>query len=189
MRLPADSMAIDIRLAGPADAGAIEEMLLEAARWVDALGVVMWSEGELDSAVIVREVGEGFFALASVDGVPAGAIRFQERDPLFWPDIPQQDSAFVHRLVVRRAFKGQGVSHALLEWSKQRAWSIGRRFLRLDCDVDRAKLRTLYEAAGFRLHSYRQVGPYYVARYEYERGLPGPPDPSHPSQSSVGRSM
>lgn len=33
MRLPADSMAIDIRLAGPADAGAIEEMLLEAARW------------------------------------------------------------------------------------------------------------------------------------------------------------
>jgi GNAT superfamily N-acetyltransferase len=101
-----------------------------------------------------------------VKGVPAGAIRFQEQDLLFWPDIPQADSAFVHRLVVRRAFKGQGVSQALLAWSVARARSLGKQYLRLDCDADRPKLRAVYEAFGFRLHSYRQVGPYYVGRYE-----------------------
>ena len=158
-------MAVHVRQAAPDDAPLIREMLLEAAEWVDALGVEMWSEGELE--VAGGEVAAGQFFIAEVDGRAAGAIRFQERDLLFWPDIPQEDSAFVHRLVVRRAFKGQGVSQALLEWAKRRARAIGRRYLRLDCDADRAKLRSLYEGCGFCLHSYRQVGPYYVARYEY----------------------
>ena len=141
-------------------------MLLEAARWVDALGVVMWEEGELDSTRIAREVSEGQFLIAFVDGAAAGAIRFQLADQQFWPDLPGSDSAFVHRLVVRRACKGLGVSQALLGWAVQHARTIGKAYLRLDCDAERIKLRTLYEAFGFTLHSYRQVGSYYVARYE-----------------------
>jgi GNAT superfamily N-acetyltransferase len=141
-------------------------MLVEAARWVDALGVVMWEEGELDSARIAREVDAGQFFLAEVDGVAAGAVRFQHVDLQFWPDVPHQDSAFVHRLVVRRAFKGQGISTRLLAWAADHARRLGRRTLRLDCDADRPKVRAIYERFGFRLHSYRQVGSYYVARYE-----------------------
>ncbi len=162
-------MAIRIRQATAADAAAIEGMLLEAARWVDALGVVMWEEGELDSARIARETGAGQFFLAEVGGDAAGAIRFQLTDEQFWPDLSPSDpaeSAFVHRLVVRRTFKGQGVSEALLAWAVTHARALGKRFLRLDCDADRVKLRALYERCGFRLHSYRQVGAYYVARYE-----------------------
>jgi GNAT superfamily N-acetyltransferase len=140
-------------------------MLLEAARWVDALGVTMWEEGELDFAQIAKEVAKGQFVIALADEVPAGALRFQVADPQFWPDLATDDSAFVHRLVVRRAFKGQGVSSALLGWAVAHARSLGKRYLRLDCDADRGKLRALYERFGFRLHSYRQVGSYYVARY------------------------
>ena len=159
-------MEILIRRAGASDAAAVEEMLLEASRWVDALGVVMWEEGELDSGRIAREVRDGQFFLALVGGVPAGTIRFQLVDRQFWPDLEGDDSAFVHRLVVRRAFKGQGVSEALLAWAVTHARSLGKRFLRLDCDAERARLRGLYERFGFRFHSYRQVGAYYVARYE-----------------------
>ena len=159
-------MRREIRTADPAEAPIVEEMLLEAARWVDALGVVMWEEGELDSTRIAREVSEGQFVIAFVDGVAAGTIRFQLVDRQFWPDLVGDDSAFVHRLVVRRAFKGLGISQALLDWAVTHARSIGKRYLRLDCDAERTKLRELYERFGFRLHSYRQVGSYYVARYE-----------------------
>jgi len=158
---------VRIRPASPADGGDIEAMLREAARWVDALGVVMWEEGELDRARIDVEVHAGQFVVAEVGGEMAGAVRFQLEDPLFWPDLPPGRSAFVHRLVVRRAFKGCGVSQALLAWAVDRARDEGRDALRLDCDADRLKLRALYEACGFRLHSHRQVGPYYVSRYEY----------------------
>ena len=158
---------ISIRQATPADVETIHRLLLEAAEWVDALGVVMWEAGELESDAIAREVVAGQFYVAGVDGHPAGAIRFQTEDLLFWPDIPQQSSAFVHRLVVSRDFKGAGVSTALLDWAVGHARSLGKAWLRLDCDNDRPKLKTLYERFGFRFHSYRQVGPYYVSRYEY----------------------
>ena len=39
--------AITVRQAHAADARVMQDMLGEAARWVDALGVVMWEEGEL----------------------------------------------------------------------------------------------------------------------------------------------
>jgi len=161
-------MAIQIRQALPGEARVVEDILLEASAWVDALGVVMWEEGELDAARIAAEVAAGQFLIADVDGDAAGVIRFQLEDRLFWPDLPSpNESAFVHRLAVRRRYKGQGVSDALLAWSVDRARALGKRHLRLDCDESRPKLRTLYERFGFRFHSFRQVGAYYVARSQY----------------------
>jgi GNAT superfamily N-acetyltransferase len=159
---------IDIRQALPSETRVVEDILREAAAWVDAMGVVMWEEGELDPAHIAAETDAGQFLIAEIDGDAAGVIRFQLEDRLFWPDLPSpHESAFVHRLAVRRRYKGQGVSDALLAWSVDRARALGKRHLRLDCDESRPKLRALYERLGFRFHSFRQVGPYYVARYEY----------------------
>ena len=160
-------MVLTVRQAQPADAPVVEDMLVEAARWVDALGEIMWEEGELAPERIAAEIAAGQFFVAEADGEPAGAIRFQLEDRLFWPDLTDDDSAFVHRLVVRRRHKGQGVSSALLQWAVDRARSMGKRYLRLDCDASRVRLRALYETFGFRFHSFRQVGAYYVARYEY----------------------
>ena len=160
-------MTIEIRAAGADDARVVEEVLVEAAAWVDALGVVMWEEGELAPQRIAAEIAGGQFFIADVDGDVAGVIRFQLEDRLFWPDLPDGESAFVHRLAVRRRYKGLGVSQALLGWAVDRARALGKRHLRLDCDEARPKLRELYERFGFRLHSCRHVGAYYVARYEY----------------------
>src|SRR5690349_9280545 len=126
-------------MALPADTSAIQTMLLEAAAWVDALGVVMWETNELAPEHVAAEVAAGQFAIAEYDRVPAGAVRFQVEDLLFWPDIPQHDSAFVHRLVVSRRFQKQGVSRALLEWAVERARALGKTHLRLDCDAERTK--------------------------------------------------
>ena len=159
---------VAIRQAQPAEAAAIESMLLEAARWVDALGEVMWDTGELACDRIAAETAAGQFFVALVDGDVAGAIRFQLEDTLFWPDLDDPGaSAFVHRLVVGRRFKGTGVSTALLRWSIDHARTLGKSYLRLDCDKSRPKLMALYEKIGFQFHSFRQVGPYFVARYEY----------------------
>jgi GNAT superfamily N-acetyltransferase len=156
-----------VRRALAADAAVVHRLLLEAAEWVDALGVVMWEGDELEFDAVERDVLAGQFFVAEVNGTIAGAIRFQLEDRLFWPDLQQDDSAFVHRLVVSRAFKATGVSSALLEWAVQHAREAGKSWLRLDCDDSRPKLKALYEGFGFRRHSHRQVGPYYVARYEY----------------------
>ena len=160
--------AIVVRQAMAPDAAVIHGMLEEAAGWVDAMGVDMWDEGELDPGRVDSEVAAGQFFIADVDGEAAGAVRFQLEDQLFWPDLRGDESAFIHRLVVRRRFRGQGVSTALIRWALSHARELGKRWLRLDCDANRPKLRAMYEGFGFRFHSFRQVGPYYVARYQYQ---------------------
>jgi orotate phosphoribosyltransferase len=56
----------------------------------------------------------------------------------------------------------------MMRWAVERARALGRRYLRLDCEASRARLRKVYEQFGFRHHSDRHVGPYFVSRYEFE---------------------
>jgi len=160
---------IRIRQAIPEDASAVTAILTGAAEWVEQLdGTTMWVEDELADDRIAAEVDAGLFYVAECDGDMVGALKFQLDDQLFWPDLATDDSAFIHRLAVRRTYAGQGVSAALLRWAVDHARSLGRQYLRLDCDAERARLRDLYERFGFRFHSFRQVGSYYVARYELD---------------------
>jgi GNAT superfamily N-acetyltransferase len=158
---------IEIRQATAGDAGVLGEILQEAAAWADARGgAVLWQLDELRPERLAGEIARGQFFIAWSDTAPAGTVRFQLDDDEFWPDDPGDHAAYIHRLAVRRAFAGGAVSTALLTWARERTRAVGRRVLRLDCDADRTGLRNVYERFGFRLHSFRQVGPYYVARYE-----------------------
>ncbi|MGI9241756.1 MAG: GNAT family N-acetyltransferase [Verrucomicrobiales bacterium] len=157
---------VRIRPATRADAGSVSEVLLGAAKWLEDRGTPMWKGDELQPENTRTDIEDGLFFVAELDGAVLGVIKFQLEDQLFWPDLPAAEAAFVHRLAVRRDFAGKGVSTALLAWAEARARSIGRGFLRLDCEAGRPRLRAFYERFGFRHHSDRQVGPYFVSRYE-----------------------
>ena len=152
----------------PGDIDAVADIQREAARWLEECGIAMWRNDELLPARIAEDINSGVFFLAACDNEPAGTIRFELEDKLFWPDSEQHDSAFFHRLAVRRRFAGGEVSSALLLWAIARTQKLGRRYLRLDCEASRARLRAVYERIGFRFHSNKQVGPSFVARYEYD---------------------
>lgn len=159
---------ITIKQARDCDSDTICSILQEAANWLVDQGTPMWKTDELAADTIRAEAAAGLFWLAFVNGESAGCVRFQTEDILFWPDAPPEESAFIHRLAVRRKFAGGKVSSALIDWAKSRATALGKRFLRLDCEAKTWKLCQIYERAGFTKHSERQVGPYWVARYECE---------------------
>jgi GNAT superfamily N-acetyltransferase len=160
-------MEIDVREAESGDVEVVAAILTEAAQWLESSGMGMWRANELSPARISTDVANGLFYLAHA-GQPVGTIKFQLSDVEFWPDLPEGESAFVHRLAVRRTCAGKGVSTALLTWAAKRTQALGRQFLRLDCEASRSRLRAMYERFGFRHHSDRQVGPYFVARYELD---------------------
>jgi GNAT superfamily N-acetyltransferase len=172
-----------IRRATPQDVEVVSEILKEAARWLEQAGIPLWRETELEPASIGPDVSTGLFFLAEHSGAPAGTVKFQLEDPLFWPDVPPQEAAYIHRLAVRRAHAGTGLSSTLLRWAAERAQTLGFRYLRLDCVAARPRLRAVYERFGFEHHSDRQVGPYFVSRYQYDtsktphagRWVPHPP--------------
>jgi GNAT superfamily N-acetyltransferase len=162
------SMITRIRQATRQDLDLIAGILHEAARWLERNGMAMWRDDELDlSRTAAADVAAGLFFIAECDGEAAGVVKFQLEDRQFWPDVPQGESAFIHRLAIRRRFAGGKISSALLTWAIKRTHSLERDYLRLDCEASRPKLRAVYERFGFAHHSDRQVGPYFVSRYEY----------------------
>ncbi|MEI8063824.1 MAG: GNAT family N-acetyltransferase [Verrucomicrobiota bacterium] len=162
------TMRPTIRQAKPQDSENVAGILREAAQWLEQRGMALWRADELLSSRIAADVAAGLFFIAECDGEAAGVVKFQLEDALIWPDVPQTQSAFVHRLAIRRRFAGGGISSALLSWAVQHARSLGRSYLRLDCGASRPRLRRVYEQFGFRHHSDRQVGQYFVSRYEYD---------------------
>src|SRR5690348_9606081 len=122
-----------IRQAGPEDTDKVAAILNEAAQWLERSGMGMWRDDELAAAQIAEDIEAGLFFIAECDEGAAGVVKFQLEDGQFWPDVVSEESAFVHRLAVRRRFAGRQVSSALLRWAVDRARSLGKCYLRLDC--------------------------------------------------------
>src|SRR5580698_10408734 len=110
-------MQISIRPAAPDDIERVSAVLREAAGWLEQTGKRMWRDNELLPSNITTDITAGLFFIAACDGETSGVVKFQLEDPLFWPDVPQNDSAFVHRLAVKRQFAGGEISAALLNWA------------------------------------------------------------------------
>jgi len=157
---------LEIARAELADAEVASDVLLEAARWLAETCREMWYPAELTPDKLRPSVEAGELYLARLGGVPVATVVLQWEDREFWPDVPEGESVFLHRLAVRRSVAGTGVSTAVFRWAKAAAAAAGRQYVRLDCDGMRPGLCRIYESAGFRLHSRRRMDRYLVARYE-----------------------
>ena len=161
-------LPISVRQANLDDLSTVSEILSEAAAWLDRENMTLWQPEHISLSAIQQDIELGLFYIAFGGDIAAGVVIFQTDDLVFWPGIIQSDSAFLHRLAVRRSFAGGSVSTQIFQWAIDRTRELGKHFLRLDCVADRPRLRSVYENFGFKHHSDRQVGAYFVARYEYE---------------------
>ena len=160
-------MTLRIRQAVASDTEQVCSVLREAALWLESRGEPLWRDDELRPDRLASEVARGLYFVGEATEVLVATVRFQLDDPLFWPDATPGEAAFIHRLAVRRGAAGGAASSAMMQWAVDRTQLLGRRFLRLDCEASRPRLRAVYERFGFVHHSDRTVGPYVVARYEY----------------------
>lgn len=162
-----------VRRAMPSEVNIVASVLDEAARWLTARGEPLWEPRDVAPAALSPEVNAGHYFIGygiRAGGPARGVLQLTLEDPVCWPGEPAGVAAYLHRLAVRRNAAGGVISRALLEWAAGEARQHGCRFLRLDCDASRARLRAFYESAGFRFHSEFQAGPHHVARYELALG-------------------
>ena len=160
-------MNFSMRPAEPCDVAIVSAVLTEAALWLEQTGKALWRAEDMTVEKVLPDIGRYF--IAEVNGEVAGILKLQLKDRIFWPDFAEDDSAYIHRVTVRRSFAGRGISRSMLLWAADHARSLGKKYLRLDCEAGRPRpgLRAVYENFGFGHHSDRKVGPYQVARYQY----------------------
>ena len=123
-------------------------LIREAADWLTQKGMQLWGPNETSYEELVRVARKGELIIGRVGDEAAACMFMHDEDRLFWPHVVPGEAFYLHRLAVKRKYAGRGFSHAMLEWAEAEARAKGRKFLRLDCEP-RAKLRALYESAGY----------------------------------------
>lgn len=163
--MPSDP-ALEIRPAQERDLTDASAILVEAAEWLIALGKPLWRPEDLAPERIRSGVDDGSLHLGWHGDVAVGTIAFSFEDPVFWPEAVRGESAFVHRLAVRRQVAGGIVAPALLDWACAKAHLAGRQWLRLDCSSAHEGLVRYYERAGFERCGEQELGGYRVVLFQ-----------------------
>jgi len=141
------SALIDIARATAANsAGALALFLTAAARRQALCGDEVWFNTTADDVAGWISRGELFVASQACEIV--AAMLLWETDSLSWPDRPEGEALFLHKLAVAPGLAGGGLSQAMLDLAQAEARRRGRSWLRLDCVVE-PRLCAVYERAGF----------------------------------------
>jgi GNAT superfamily N-acetyltransferase len=148
-----------------ADWGRASEILLRVVERLNQIGKPLWTENQVSVAGLQRSYQLEELHFLTSDSCCVGVVFLQESDTLFWPEVIDRDSLYLHKLAIDTPFSGKvnGASaiEAILREADKRALS----WLRLDCD-DRPELHRFYQACGFELVDIKQIESFQVARYQ-----------------------
>jgi GNAT superfamily N-acetyltransferase len=159
-----------IRQARPEEAAIVANVLRAAATDLSQKGQALWGSAEVSEEAVKEQVRVGMYYVAFEEEDPVGVFRLDLEDRLFWPEVLDGSSAFIHKVAVHSYKQGRNIAHALLGHACELARQHGRRFLRLDCLGGRPKLKEVYERFGFRHHSDKKLGDRLYHRFEFEVG-------------------
>lgn len=161
---------IQIRPAAMDDVPELVTILQEAKTLKNSKGDNTWGPYPFTTTEVAETVAIGNTYVAAVDGQPAATIDLAWNDARMWgPDKGNDNqAAYIHRIAVRQAYRGQHVGELILAWAAAEAIRAERPLLRLDCSYQNRKLCSIYEAMGFKEVGRKDLsGPdYSVAFYE-----------------------
>lgn len=128
----------------------IEMILLDAVNWMKEKGLQnQWNENSIKWDLLSKDYRITDFYIAYRNEMPVGCVAITDTDTKYWPEVPQEKSMYLHKLTVMREFAGKGISKELIDYAKALSIKRGINVLRLDCNMQRDKLRRLYENEGF----------------------------------------
>ncbi|MGX1884740.1 GNAT family N-acetyltransferase [Streptomyces sp. NPDC055287] len=135
---------------GGADLARLVALHDGAALWMRSRGIEQWQPGAKDEEHFRLRMKEGEVWLAEVGGVTVGAYELWWDDEPAWGPRPPE-AGYVHRLMTDRTAAPPGLGRVMLARAERRIAGAGRELARLDCLTSNPRLRTYYEAAGYRV--------------------------------------
>ena len=142
-------------------------IMREAVNWLVDTGQPLWKLEDLTKEKLLKDNKNNEFHVLKIDNVSAAAMILKWEDKLFWPNVKQGESGFIHKLSIRKKYSGTGISRNMIEHAIEECKKRNIALLRLDCAADRQKLCSFYENFGFKQIKRRMIGTFDVAFYEF----------------------
>jgi ribosomal protein S18 acetylase RimI-like enzyme len=137
--------------AKPEDSNEILLLLQRISSWLAGKGIDQWKDffNEKGKATLERRFREGEVYKIVKDGVILGVFVIQW-DDTFWHPMKKDDLAcYIHTMGIDPSLTGKGIGKKILSFAEDIAVRAGRKYIRLDCNADNARLCEFYESNGF----------------------------------------
>jgi GNAT superfamily N-acetyltransferase len=159
------AVAANVRPATGDDLPHIIAILREAAQWLIDRKQGLWTLEMFTTDKLHSSLIAGDWHIAWVGSDPAAVVSLTFEDKFFWPEIPPDDSIFLHKLAVARKYAARGLPAAIFDYAENLARQKNLRHLRLDC-ATRPKLCRVYESAGFSRVDEKNMRSFTVVRFK-----------------------
>jgi len=160
---------IEVLCAAEVGSAVFAGLLAEAARRMVRLQTPMWPPEDMTEERLLKQYDAAEMFVGMCNGAPAFTCALQERDDAFWGKGSGGDGAlYIHKIAVADAFTGRGMVYRMLAFAEAEARRRGKTKLRLDCRIDRVKVRAIYDKYGFEVVGEKKLfGWYHGVSYEY----------------------
>jgi GNAT superfamily N-acetyltransferase len=153
---------MEIRVTTPADLDGVMDIIEEARGTMAALGIDQWQGGTPNRAMLTRDMAEGLGRVVVSGGKVVGTFAIlyggesaydviRDGEWLI-PDRAEDGSvAYIalHRVAVSVAYRGKGISTAMIEYAESYARILGMKSLRIDTHEGNTVMRRMLEKNGF----------------------------------------
>ena len=132
-------------------------LLREVGQWLVDSGQTMWEVDTLTTENLVDEYTRDNCYVMYADDVPAATFILQWKDPIYYANVPDNTAGFVHKVAIRRQFRGQNLFQHILDFCRATCLSRGLHEIQLETDATRPVLMQFYERHGFQPTYQRQI--------------------------------
>jgi len=148
---------LNIRKSEKKDINELLGIFDEARMTIARLGIDQWQNGYPSRDVIEEDISAGQSYACELDGKLVGTfVILTDGEPSYdaifdgkWRTGDGRNYLAIHRVAIRVASRGTGISSAIIAYAKNLAKEMGRASLRIDTHEGNAVMRRMLEKNGF----------------------------------------
>jgi ribosomal protein S18 acetylase RimI-like enzyme len=131
----------------PQDSEKIFHLYEDARTLQQSRKMVVWPF--FDKEFLLKEIKEQMqWKLIENDSIACNwTITLEDKD--IWEEKEKGDAIYIHRIVTNPDFRGRNLIKKLVDWAKNHASELGKKYVRLDTLGNNTKLIEHYTQAGF----------------------------------------
>jgi hypothetical protein len=122
---------------------------IEKVIYLKTINTPLWDTHQFSLASLKAMYLNSVFYAAFLGEEIVGGFILVEKDLRYWPEKDDDNSFYVHKLVVKNGHEKKGYAHVMLEWIRAYGKSMSKTCIRLDYDESRKYLAKLYLSHGF----------------------------------------
>lgn len=145
------NIQIEVHRATEDESQIILDLWKGSARWIQSKGINQWNPDSLNINQVQECFNNGFeIYLARWNEEVVGTLYICWSDPILWEELDNDESGYIHRFAVSRDHAGNGIGKQFIRWAEDYIRDRGKKFIRLDCMAENARLNQYYLDAGYK---------------------------------------